>query len=311
MRAKCTERKKLTRSQYRFIFFLAIVIIPLIQFAIFYVYKNINSIILAFQNYEAKAGTTGYDITFAGFANFSVAFQTIGNSWFMIKNSLLLFLFNGIFGLILSMLFSFYVYKEYVGSKLFNFLLFLPNILSTLVVGLLYKYIVGQEVLGSIFGLELGLLDNPDTAMGAIIFYNIFVGFGINSLMFTGAMNGINESVVESAQLDGVNKLQEFLHISVPLIFPTFVSFVIINISGIFTNQMNLLTLYGAQSGQQYSSLGFYMYLQAQESGLIRKDSAHLNYAELSALSLIVTVVVLTLSVTVKKLLNKFGPSVD
>ena len=37
----------------------------------------------------------------------------------------------------------------------------------------------------------LGLIDNPDTRRGMILFYNLWIGFGVNVLMFSGAMSGI------------------------------------------------------------------------------------------------------------------------
>ena len=57
----------LSRKSKRLIFFICILALPLIQFAIFYLYVNFNSIILAFQNYAQKDGELGYNVTFAGF----------------------------------------------------------------------------------------------------------------------------------------------------------------------------------------------------------------------------------------------------
>ncbi len=305
------KRKINQRQKSRAIFYTCIVVLPLIQFAIFYVYKNFKTIMMAFETYSYAQGG-GYDVSFAGFSNFAVAFEKLGESLFMIRNSLLLFAVNGVVGLIVAMLFSFYVAKGYFGSKFFNFLLFLPNILSSIVIGILFKYIVNDvymEIFNSDYGLMSSLAGNT-TVMTTIIFYNVWVGFGVHTLMFTGAISGINESVVESAQIDGVNLLQEFWYITVPMIFPTFISFIIINISGIFTNQMNLVTFFGL-SGDQYSTLGYYLFKQSKQDFMVPLNSNYISYSQLSALGLILTVIVLVTTLSVKKLLTKFGPSVD
>ncbi len=299
------------RMKSRAIWYTCIVILPLIQFAIFYIYKNFKTIVMAFQTYSYAEGG-GYDVAFAGFDNFKVAFEKLGESWFMIKNSLTLFAINGVLGLILSMLFAFYIAKKYRGSKIFGFLLFLPNILSGIVVGILFKYIV-NDVYMVLFNKEFGLMNEQAgnaTVMATIIFYNVWIGFGVHSLMFTNAISGINESIVESAQLDGVNVVQEFWYITLPLIFPTFVSFMVINIAGVFTNQMNLVTFFGLQ-GDQYSTLGYYLFKQAKQDYLVPANSNYISYSQLSALGLILTVIVLALTMSTKTLLTKFGPSVE
>ena len=57
----------LKRKTKRFIFALLMVALPVIQFSILYVYKNANSILLAFQTYQPNYNSIGYDVSFAGF----------------------------------------------------------------------------------------------------------------------------------------------------------------------------------------------------------------------------------------------------
>ncbi len=127
--------------------------------------------------------------------------------------------------------------------------------------------------------------------------------------MFSGAMSGIDESIVESAQLDGANAIQEFIRITVPLIWPTFVSFLTINFTGLFTNQMHLHTLFG-NDADELSTLGYYLYVNSHRGELVATDKVP-SFSVLSAIGLMTTAVMLPLTLGLRKALRKFGPSVD
>lgn len=302
------------RKRARNIFFISIVAIPVLQFCICYIYVNINSFILAFQDYGYAQDSLGFDIKFAGFSNFEKSWAILSERTFMFKHSLLLFFWTTIIGLTLALLFSYYIYKKYPMGELFRVVLFMPKILSGVVFCLLFKYIANDVyvyVAKTLFhaGEIQGLLDNQATKLGMILFFNVWVGFGIHVLMFSGAMSGIDESIVESAQLDGANAIQEFIHITVPLIWPTFVSFLTINFTGLFTNQMHLHTLFG-NDADELSTLGYYLYVNSHRGELVATDKVP-SFSVLSAIGLMTTAVMLPLTLGLRKALRKFGPSVD
>ena len=83
-----------------------------------------------------------------------------------------------------------------------------------------------------------------------------------------------------------------------------------IALAGVFTNQANLYALYDAQ-GTHVATIGYYLFVQTQKSGVIRFNKNYLNYPELVAYGLILTAITITVTLIVKKLLKKFGPSVD
>ena len=156
----------------------------------------------------------------------------------------------------------------------------------------------------------MGLMTDPDTNFVVLIIFNLWIGFGVNVLLFQGSMEGINPSVVESAQLDGVNLLQEFIYITIPMIFPTFVTFLVLGLAGIFTNQMNLFSLYGTSADAHLQTFGYFLYLQALKSDIIASYGFY-SYSELAALGLVLTLIVFPITFGTRKLLEKFGPSTD
>ena len=310
-----TKKRINQRQLKRFLFFISIVTLPILQFCICYIYVNFNSFILAFQKYD-KSSTPGvvYDISFAWFANFKEAIKLLSKTPYMFKNSLLLFFFTTIIGLTLALIFSYYIYKKYPFGEFFRVILFMPKILSGIVFCSLFLQITTEVypiIVDKIFSKDvMGLLDDDKTQLGTMLFFCVWIGFGVNVLMFSGAMSGIDEAIVESAQLDGANAIQEFIFITVPMIWPTFVSFLVINFTGLFTDQMHLHAMFGPQPKGELDTFGFYLYRKTVGAELI-KSSDEPTYSILSAMGLMMTAVMLPLTLLLRKGLRKFGPSVD
>lgn len=303
---KKKERTLNAKKYGDLIFYCLMAALPLLQFCIFYVGVNINSILLAFKDYEYGTGVYQW----VGFQHLGKVFKDFVTDGVLIKsitNSLLVYVFNFIFGVGLALLFSFYIYKRYLCHNLFKVLLFMPSILSAIVMVVLFSYFVERaipEVWYKLFGKEIeGLLGNGKLTMGTIIFYNIWVGFGTSILMYVGAMNGISESIVESATLEGVSPLQEFYHITLPLIYPSITTFVVVGVATIFTNQLNLFAFYGQDAEFRLYTLGYYLFMNTQKASIA-------EYPYLSAMGIALTLVALPLTLLVKYLMEKFGPKV-
>ena len=297
------------RDRSKKIFFAIMVALPLFQFAVMYVGVNANSFIMAFQHYENALSGKGFDITFAGIDNFKEAWTLLSEKSYMLEISLTGFLVTMFIAYPLALLFSFYIYKKYLFSGFFKTVLFLPQIISSLIFSTLFKYMV-DTVYTELTGVTMGLLSNPDTTFGTVLFFNVWVSFGINVLMFSNAMGNIDESVVESAQLDGVNLIQEFFHITIPSVWPTVVSCTIITVAGIFTNQMYLYDLFGDGGKFEIASIGYFLYQKASIAEMV-KTPTEPSMGILSALGLIFTIILVPSSMILKKLLTRLGPSVD
>ena len=311
-------KKTLKRNTKRNLFFGVMIIVPLIIFIIFYGTINVNSLMLAFRKYEAVEGQVGYKISFAGLYNFKIVFKMLsyGENWKMVTNSLILWVFKLCVGLPMSIIFSYYVYKKMFGSRFFRVVLFLPNIISNLIMVYLFRYLVNNAFV-TVFGLKLGLLDSPKTNFATILFFNLWLGFAGQTLMFTSAMSSIDESIVEAAQVDGITPVKELIYITIPMIFYTFTTFVILSIAEIFVDQMSLMTFYDKFSILPYlKTVGYYLFQQAYESEIIptthwltNPDRGKLSYSELAAFGVMISAVIIPISFGTRKLLDAVGPT--
>ena len=311
-------RKKLfsTRSGKRKAYVTCMLALPLLQFLIFWVYSHFNSFLLAFQNYETNYSGLGYDITFAGLDNFKYAWNVLFSSMSgeMVKNSLLLYLCNLVIVTFFALAFSYYIAKQRFCSGAFRILLYLPHIVSSLVLAVLYSYLVTsvyQLISESMTGVRPlgGLLDNPETQYGAVLFFNLWYGFGLNVVLYTNAMTGVNASLVEAAEMDGANLIQEFIYIYFPNIYSTFTVFIVTGFAGIFTNQMQLLAFFGVTGKNFFNVFGFYLYTESLNAPLSAPVGNTMG--TISALGLLLTAIVAPISLVTRKLMGKYGPSAD
>ena len=268
-----------------------------------YIYVNLNSFFLAFKTYRDG------EAVFAGFDNFVRVFHTFGSDPVIsngIKYSLLSFVLSFAVGMTFSLFFSYYVYKKKFLSGIFKVLLFAPSIISPLVMVTLYRYVVDSFIpfiLREYFDSKIiGLLSDKNYVYGTVMFYCLFVGFGPRLLLFSNAMSGINESIIEAAHIDGVGAFGEFFYIVFPQIFSTVAVFVTTSFATIFTAQYSLYEFF--QGGSDYFvTIGYYMYREVQQSG---GDFA--TYPMLSAMGLTFTVLIAPIAWGIRKLMTKLDP---
>ena len=220
------KRKMNLRTRRHVLFYTAMFILPLIQFAIFYFGVNLSSIKRAFTMYEIDYATNTLGSSFAGFENFKLALKLYSENTYVWKTTIISVFLPLLVSQPLTLIVSYYIFKKRKFAGFFKVMVFMPELISGLVFALLFKYIT-EDVYVTIarewFSADVeGLLGAEKTQLATVIFFNVWMGFGGNLLLFSGAMNGISDSIMEAAEIDGANKLQEFIYIILPGIFPTY-----------------------------------------------------------------------------------------
>ena len=301
-------RNKKNKEIGKLLFYIGLLVIPLIQFAVFYVYVNINSVMLAFEKYDMQSG-----FSFAGFENFSMIFKNFSEDSIFrgaFTNTLLVLVLGLVIGTTLPVLVSYYIYKKRPFGNFFRVVLFLPSILSTLVLVIAYKYfceVAVPEIWFKLFDKEIeGLLYGTDVSRSFffVIFYCYWFGAGSSFLLYISTMSSISDSITEAANLDGFSPFQEFIFITLPLIFPTYTTFVVLNISVLFSNQLNLYSIYAEYAPNDMFTVGYYMYKETVVAGFEK-------YPYLAALGIFCTAIVVPLCLIIKRAMEKYGPSTD
>lgn len=295
---------KKKRQPKKLAFYLAIVLPPLIQYLIFYVGVNFNSILMAFQSYDAIKD----EFFFNGFVNFeriAFEFQRHGHLRRALINSIVYYGFS-LLVMAVAVFFAYYIYKKRRFSGIFRVVAFLPDIISNITLVLIFKYFTENAypaIVEALTGKEVwGLLVDPDTVRGTVMVFCLMVGFGTQMIMLANAMSAIDQSVCEAATLDGASPWREFIHVTLPNVFPTLSTFLIVGISNIFINQMCLFSFFDTGADPKLWTLGYYLF-----RGI--KGASWSEYPYLAALGVLFTLVVFPVTMLARKFFDKIDPT--
>jgi raffinose/stachyose/melibiose transport system permease protein len=168
-------------------------------------------------------------------------------------------------------LIAFGLLKGLPGHRIHQVIVFLPVVLSSVIVGFLWKLF-----LHPLFGIVNGALalihiqgpawlGNENTALGSIIFANIWHWLGFPTLVLLAGMQRISAEVIEAARLDGAGDYVLLRRIIWPLIAPSVTIVCILTFIGSF-NWFEIPYVMAGLTGSPGGStdvLGLYFYRTA------------------------------------------------
>ena len=292
--------------------YLILMLIPFLNFALFYIYANINSIVMAFQSYNVDTGVyewLAWGDMFTNFKDFLHDLVTLPQLKPIWKNSIIIYACSWLISTPLTLIFSYYIYKKAFLAQPLKVIIFLPSIVSGIAMVLIFRYFTDNGMLyivNEIFGgnAETGLLGKEETMFPTLLGYSIWCGAGPGTLLYIGSMNQINDSLFEAAQLDGAGEFQQFLHIILPGVWPLWSVNIYTGITGILFSGVDAFTFFNIAAPNSVSSLGYYLTVT-----LFQKGNA--GYPYLSSVAMLQTFVAIPMVYTARWLVEKYGPSND
>ena len=292
------------------IFAYGMLLLPLIQFAIFYIWINANSIMMAFQSFFGYADDGG-ELFIWSMDNFTRLFKELGNSDAVVHIALIntmKYFAAGLCMIPVSFLVAYFLYKKVWGFKFFRVMFFLPAIISAVLFVATYKQIISYggplDKLLTVFGLRMpNLLGEESRVTGTIIAYTVWTGLGVNMLLYQSAMSRIPQEVIEAGMLDGVPWWRELFQIIIPMVWPTISTTLILVITSMFNSTGPILLFFGAGDSVDnaaHMTISFWIYNQTSK--------ANLNYP--ATVGVFFTLVSVPIVFLVRWALNKVDPQV-
>lgn len=282
---------------------------PVLQFVIFYLFVNFNSVLLSFKDIDVY-DYSKYKWTFDNFMRWFKDPTMFDQMIHAAGVSLKVYLITLVVGVPLGLFFSYYIFKKLPAAGFFRVMLFLPSILSSIVLVSIYVSFMNNvlaDVLKKIFNMDKKIdFFSMDRRFATVMFYNIFIGFATSVLMYANKMSSISTEVIESAHLDGASGFKEFWYIVLPMSFSTVSVFLVTGVAGIFTNQINDFLFFGTTPNNETMTLGYLLYVKTYTA---KQNMA--EYPTIASLGLMITIVAIPLTFLVKHLLDKYGPKED
>lgn len=192
------------------------------------------------------------------------------------------------------------------GITAFRTMLFLPVVTSMVVVSIVWSFLYRENGLvnstldlltGGLF-TGLAWLQDPSTAMPAIIVLSVWQGVGFQMIIWLAGLQTIDQSLYEAARVDGATAWQQFANVTWPGLRPTAV-FVLVTITiaalGLFV-QVDVMTSGGPRDAT--SSIIYH----AVQKGFREQQ---IGYG--AAISLVFFVLVLAISLVQRRLTRERG----
>ena len=290
------KRKGLNMEQKRNLTGWAFLLPASILIFVFCFYPMVQALILSFQK------GTGSAVQPAGFANYArilkdatfqqCLFNTI--FYFVIQVPIMLIL-----ALILAQLLN---SPDIKGKVIYRTMIFLPCATSLVSYSMIFKSLFANDglvnrVLSTVGIPTVDWFQNAWAARWVIVIALIWRWTGYNMVFYLAGLQNIDYSIYEAARIDGASPIQQFIHLTIPLLKPTILLTAIMSTSGtlqLFDESVNLTA---GGPGKATMTLTHYIY------NISFVETPKFNYA--AALSVFILVVVAVLSAIQMKVGDK------
>ena len=290
------KKKGLNMEQKRNLTGWAFLLPAALLIFVFCFYPMVQALILSFQK------GTGSAVQSAGFANYArilkdatfqqCLFNTI--FYFVIQVPIMLIL-----ALILAQLLN---SPDIKGKGIYRTMIFLPCATSLVSYSMIFKSLFANDglvnrVLSTVGIPTVDWFQNAWAARWVIVIALVWRWTGYNMVFYLSGLQNIDYSIYEAARIDGASPLQQFVHLTIPLLKPTILLTAIMSTSGtlqLFDESVNLTA---GGPGKATMTLTHYIY------NISFVETPKFNYA--AALSVFILVVVAVLSAIQMKVGDK------
>ena len=250
------------KRRRRDLIFVAILLAyPVVQFVGTWLFINVGALLMSFQKDVLGQTVWTFDhfkrviqLLFDNSTN-KTGIPGFNDSWVAILNSLGYGVITIFISLPLSLIFAYFLQKKMPFANVLRVIFFLPNVIPVVALTMAYNTPLMEggyiNALLSKLGLILGndIYGRWPSSQMLVYIYCIWAGLGYNVVLLSGAIGRIPKELFESAQLDGAGYFTEFTKITIPLIWPTIVTLIVLGMTNVLTLYLQPYLLVGGREG--------------------------------------------------------------
>lgn len=251
--------QKMKQNKVAYLFLLP----KLLFFTVFMLIPIIWAFIISFQDRGV------FDVDYVGFKHYFDAFQSpifrasLWNTFLYTVVTVPAFIISAL--LIAALIHP----LGKVSQTFFRSAFYLPTVTSMVIIAMVWRWMYNYRfglfnyIIG-FFGFEpVNWLGQTSTALPSLMIMSILIPPGAGIIIYLAAMNNINPSLYEAADIDGANSIQKWLRITVPLLKPTTLYLLIISTIGSFQVFTQIIMMTGGGPGYSTETLVHVIYKTA------------------------------------------------
>lgn len=248
-----------------------LLIIPVLVYLAVFCYKPMYGLVIAFKNYRPTRGIARSE--WVGLLWFRTFF-TDPFFFRLVRNTFMISALNILFGfpapIILALLLNEIQSTKF--KRTVQTITYMPYFISMVVLCSIIRIYCQQngvfsQIMQFFGGQPQNLLMNSKYFRTIYVLSDIWHGIGWNSIIYLAALSGIDMEQYEAARIDGANRLQQVLHITLPGILPTIIILLILRMGSILNvGYEKVLLLYNSSIYETADVLSTYTYRMGMES---------------------------------------------
>ncbi|KDE48478.1 MULTISPECIES: sugar ABC transporter permease [unclassified Geobacillus] len=204
---------------------LHVMLLPALIIVLIFQYVPMLGLVMAFQDYEPWLGF--FHSPWVGLEHFRTMFE-YEDARQVIWNTLVISTLKIIFNLGVPLAFALLLNEVYVMKfkRTVQTIVYLPHFLSWVILGGILIDMLSPEggIVNrflSIFGVKpIFFLGDNDWFRTVVVVTDVWKECGFNTIVFLAALTSINPSLYEAAIVDGANRWQQTIYITLPSMLP-------------------------------------------------------------------------------------------
>ena len=292
-------------THYRY---LHLMVLPGLAFFLLFKYVPMYGIIIAFKNYKGAAGgfSAIMSAPWIGLKNFEIFFNSLYCER-VFKNTIYLSLLRLIFSFPAPILLALMINEIRASwfKRTVQTITYMPYFLSWVVVAGLLNTLLSPDngAINTIIKLAGGqpvyFLTSKQWFRPILIISEIWKNIGYGSIVYLAAITGIDQEQYEAARVDGANKLQQIVHITLPALSEIIAIMLILQIGKMFDDNFDqIFNLY---------SPSVYEVSDVFETYVYRNGIQQSKFSYSAAVGLVKSVLALAMIVFSNKASKKLG----
>lgn len=238
------------RASFRKQLPLHLMLLPCVVVVLVYCYYPMIGLSIAFQNYNPRMGFFGSK--WVGLANFRYLMM-MPNFKQVLFNTLFISLMKMVAGMIVPIVYALLLDQIRISAlkRTIQTIIYIPHFLSWVILGGILIDLLSPStgLINSVcrlIGVETPfLLANPVAFPYLLVITDVWKSAGYGTIIYLAAITSIDPFLYEAALMDGANRCQQMLHITIPGMLPIIVLMATLSLGNILNaGQDQVLTLY-------------------------------------------------------------------
>ncbi|GGG60746.1 ABC transporter permease [Paenibacillus radicis (ex Gao et al. 2016)] len=240
---------------------LLLMSVPFVLWLLVFRYIPVWGWSIAFQQF--RPGTSPFDQEWVGFRNFKFLFQD-ENFYQVMRNTLAMSLINLVLGFVTAIVLAILLneLRSVVFKRTVQTISYLPHFISWVVASSIIVTALSTESSGivNLVLMKLGIIQEPILWLaegkyfwGILGISEVWKNLGWNTIIYLTAITTIDPAQYEAAEIDGANRLQRILYVTLPGLKSVIVILLILNLGNILESGFEPQYLLGNGLTAEYS----------------------------------------------------------